>query len=39
MALGEMVVEALKVQGAKSASASHLRDVEARHAAPTKQLG
>jgi LysR family hydrogen peroxide-inducible transcriptional activator len=35
LALGEMVVEALKVQGANSASAPRLRNVEARHAAPT----
>jgi LysR family hydrogen peroxide-inducible transcriptional activator len=35
LALGEMVVEALKVQGAKSASMTRKRDVEARHAAPT----
>jgi LysR family hydrogen peroxide-inducible transcriptional activator len=36
LALGEMVVEALKVQGAKSASTSHLRDVEASH--PSRQI-
>ncbi len=35
LALGEMVVEALKVQGAKSASASRLPDVKARPAAAT----
>lgn len=38
LALGEMVVEALKVQGANSASASRLRNVEARRAAPTNSL-